>query len=171
MPPPERERLFDGKTGAIGRADIRAERPREADLLADVDRQLAALGFRPVGDLVCARFPDILGRGYARAAGDTWGGLFFGLIETSFDFVTQWDAAALLTTLNARGTGDEPRKSLYVSRLPHLGFAKLGELLEQHAARRETLTARFGAPIAVKPTLQAFAEAVDRGIARQLGKE
>ena len=169
MPPQKRERLFDGKSGAIDRADIRGERPRETQVLDSVDRQLATLGFTPVGDLACARFPDILGRGYARPTGDTWGGLFFGLIETSFDFVTHWDAAALLTTLNARGTGDEPKKSLYVSRLPHLGFRKLADLLEKHAERRETLAARFGAPIAAQPTLRAFAEAVDRGIARQLG--
>ncbi len=170
MPSAPRERLLEGKAGPIDRADIRAERPREAERIDAVDRQLAPLGFHPVGDLVCARFPDVLGRGYARDSGDTWGGLFFGLIETSFDFVTEWDDAFLMTTINGRGEGDDAKKGVYINRFPNLGFDRLVDLLEKHDARREALTAKLGAPLIPEAQLRAFAEAVDRGIARQLGK-
>ncbi len=170
MPPAPRERLLDGKVGAIERADIRAERPREVERVDAIDAQLAPLGFRPVGDLVCTRFPDVLGRGYARASGDTWGGLFFGLIETSFDFVTEWEAAFLMTTVNGRGEGDDAKKGVYVSRLPKLGFDRLVDLLEKHETRKAALCAKLGTPRATQPDLRAFAAAVDRGIARQLGK-
>ncbi|MCC6739522.1 MAG: hypothetical protein IT452_10800 [Planctomycetia bacterium] len=170
MPSPARPLLLDGLTGRILQADIRSERPREIDRIEAIDRQLAPLGFRPVGDLVCERFPDVLGRGYARDAGDAWGGLFFGLIETSFDFVTQWDGGFLMTTINGRGEGDAPKSGVYVTRLPGLGFDRLGELLERHAARAASLEPALGKPIRAEATLRAFAEAVDRGVARQLGK-
>jgi hypothetical protein len=163
-----RERLLDGSSGPVGRADIRAERPREVERLAAVDAQLAALGFSPLGDLVFEIHADVLGRGYAAKTGDTWGGLFFGQIESSFDFVTHWASATLLTTLNGRGTGDEPKKGLYVSRLPNIGFSRLADLLARHAERRDDLSKKLGPPMPVDPTLRAFAEAVDRGIARQL---
>jgi hypothetical protein len=170
MPEPKRQRLIDGKAGAFDRADIRVERPRDIERLELVDAQLAALGFKPLGDLVCTRFPDVLGRGYARAAGDVWGGLFFGHIESSFDFVTQWEEALLMTTINGRGEGDNAKRATYVTRLPHLGFDRLKELHAKHEERKALLTARIGKPLAAEPVLKSFAEAVDRGIARQLGK-
>lgn len=169
MPSPARPILLDGASGRILKADIRAERPRELDRIDAIDRQLAPLGFRPVGDLVCARFPDVLGRGYARDAGDAWGGLFFGLIETSFDFVTQWESAFLMTTINGRGEGDVAKRGIYITRLPRLGFDRLGELFERHTARAASLEAALGKPLRAEASLGAFAEAVDRSIARQLG--
>jgi hypothetical protein len=164
-------RILEGKIGAYARVDIRSVRPREIAMLDSVDGQLAALGYEPVGDLVCSKFPDVLGRGYARPSGDTWGALFFGLIQTSFDFVTSWEAAMLTTTLNERGTPDDPKRGLYFSRHAKIGFARLEQLLEKHARRKEELSKKLGAPVPVAPGLRRFAEAIDRGIAMQLGSE
>jgi len=164
-----REFVFKGKVGTFDKIDLRAERPRGAETFDSVDAQLARLGFQPLGDLVCSRFQDVLIRGYARESGDTWAAMLNGVLETTFDFVTQWEGAGLTTTLKGHGPGDDPRTGQYYSRQGRLGFGRLGDLHAKHEQRKATLSKKLGTPLPAVPSLVALAEAVDRGVARQLG--
>jgi hypothetical protein len=160
--------ILAGEVGKFEKAELRRERPLDENTVVETDRQLKKLGYQVLGDLVCSRFPEVLVRGYARAGGDTWGALICGMLESTFDFVSELGDAGLTTTLNAGFEHDEPRKRIYRSRHPELNFFLLADLHARHDKRKATLAKKLGAPRPTEPTLRALAEAIDRGLRREL---
>jgi predicted DNA-binding WGR domain protein len=164
-----RELILEGKVGKFEKIDMKKERPTETDFVDRCDRQMKELGLEPLGDVVCSRFPDVLVRGYARAGGDAWAAFLAGVLQSSFDFFTHWPTAGYTTTMNDSPSRDDPKKGVYISHHPKLNFFLLKELSAKHEKRKKTLAKKLGTPLATEPTLRAFAEALDRGVARQLG--
>jgi predicted DNA-binding WGR domain protein len=164
------ELVLEGRIGRFDKVDLARERRLEENLIEESDRQLRELGYRVVGDLVCSRFPDVIVRGYAREGGDTWGAYLAGVLESSFEFVTQFEKDAGLTTTFKAGPPDEPAKGLYRSRHPKLNFRMLKRLHEQHESRKKALGGKLGAPLPTPVDLVAFAQAVDEGVSRQLSE-
>lgn len=163
-----REPIFEGKVGRFEKIDLKKERPAEREIVDGADRQLEALGYVLLGDLVCSRFEDVLVRGYE--CGDTWGLLMCGVLQSSFDFVTRFkDGSVLTTTMTDGASKDEPRKGIHRSRFPKLGLDEIGKLHEKHEKRKEALEKKCGGRVRTESTLAALAQAIDYGVSKQLG--
>jgi hypothetical protein len=162
------ERILEGAAGRVfRRSDMRGLGPPAAARVAETDIALAALGYAPLGDLVCTALGDIVLRGYARPDGDTWAVLIQGeggtLGPDTFDFVTRFEHGAALTTTRTRGSTDRAGRLDFKTSLPS---ADIATLHARHEQRKAELAAQYGRPLPVTPELAALARAIDEALGR-----
>ncbi len=160
------ERILEGAAGRVfQRSDMRGLGPHAAARVAETDAALAALGYAPLGDLVCTTLGDIVLRGYARPDGDTWAVLIQGgtLGPDTFDFVTRFEHGAALTTTRTRGSTDRADRLDFKTSLPN---ADIATLHARHERRKAELAAKHGRPLPVTPELAALARAIDEALGR-----
>lgn len=162
--------VLEGRAGSYHRASLLADRPLEAEVFDRCEQQLAPLGFRHVGDLVCTKFADVVVSGWARDDGDAWAVLLSGLLESTFELVTEWEGGTWLTT-TLRSATDDPERRLYRTGCPELNLIQLAELHRRHEGRKSALIASEGPARSARPDLRALAESIDRCLVRQLGLE
>jgi hypothetical protein len=123
-----------------------------------VEEAMAGLGFRPMGDMVCDAFGDIVLRGYGRPAGDVYALTYAGTVgQFLYEFNTRFSDGSSQTTSIHHGKN---RRELLTF---HAWFpnASVEELFEHHVA---AVTKRTTAKVKPEPhpmNLAVLAERID----------
>jgi len=131
-----------------------------------VNEAMAALGFEHMGDLVCDRFSDVTMRGFAPREGNAYGCHMRSLLARGvIEFVTSFTDGATFTTSTNPELQNLPHKGIYGRSLPD---ANPEQLLAEHRQSIEELAAAGREPVAVEPTLEGLAKAVDAFLVKQM---
>ena len=124
---------------------------------ASVDAALAALGFAPIGNLICERLGDVKVRGFARS-GPIYGVYLRSLMSSGVvEFFTSFEDGATLTTSTNDGQ-ELPHKRLFKR---CLADAEPAELLAAHEEVVAEIAGQGAAPVEIAPTLEGLARSID----------
>lgn len=155
--------VLEGVRGVYYEADPDVVHPKAVS----VDARLAALGYEPLGGLLCRRFQRVLVQGYARPGGSAYALVLLPNVpHRAVELLTTFTDGSSLTTTTNDGPGDDPARRILRTRCPGLGVAELD------ARHRERVAALLAGGRIVRPTeasLEALAGAIDDFLVRYDG--
>jgi hypothetical protein len=132
--------------------------PADVEML---DREMEALGLRPLGDLRTDKVPYAIMRGYAAPGASAYGA---ALANTQGEFVVEFHSEVAdggsVTTSSRPGLKADKKKKCYRASHPTAEVAELWRLHQEALARHGG-----GAP--VQGTLEDLCQALDRSLQRQ----
>lgn len=155
--------VLDGKKGPYYEADADFRHPSSGS----VHQKMAALGYEPLGGLLCRRFQRYLVRGWSCPGGSAWGLLLLApaVAYRVVEFHTTLDdGSTLVTTTHPVGPGDEPARRIFRERVPG---ASVTDLEARHRARVADRLERGGVALATEPSLEALARVLDAFLVRR----
>lgn len=167
--PSSAEVIHEGTFSQYRRADLFALKGVDRAKVEATDRRLAKLGFVHIGDLVCVKAGDVVVRGYAAPeGGDAWAVLMQGTFgQGGFDFASETEGGASVTTSTTPGQSDDPRKKTFKRSYPP--GTPFDELWREHRERLALVEKEHGRTVPVKPDLAALCAAIDAALVKQLG--
>jgi hypothetical protein len=161
--PPEGALILEGVRGKFFHTQ---GKPADAEDRAKWDSDLAALGFRPLGQMTAERVRELTVLGYVLPDSPIYAVVCLGGIapRSALDFYTTFaDGSSQTTTTNLFADGDAPKWGIFKKAFPQ---ASPAELLEKHHERMPKLVKKHGEPRPVTPTLEALAAAIDEYFVR-----
>jgi hypothetical protein len=149
--------VHQGKRSAFRAADISKVKAARGKVAA-IDAAMAAGGLRPLGDMVCEVFGDLVIRGYRSDAGDAYGMLYAGTTgQLVYELYTAFRDGSTLTTSINQGAGKGK------ARFVHLPDASVETVVARHAAAVTRSRAR---PQQHAPELAGLAREIDAYLVR-----
>jgi cytohesin len=179
IPPPDSEVVLEGAFGRFLRAEPRLEmlvqgqmwtserhsmRPR----LAQVDAEMAGIGYHALGAIVCERIGDVVLRAYGAAQAEAFGAWNVGVMGTAMDFVSYLSDGSSLTTTTHEESKTSARGGNYVRAIPDASVRVLHHKHELRVARRAKAVQL--SLDSAEPSLVALARAVDRSLVRRFAE-
>ena len=135
------------------------------------DKEMAELGYKPVGDVVSTFFSKLANRGYAKPGGNTW--VLFRAEACSqpkvsgyWELSTVFEKGAQLETTRAAMSKDEPKRKIFriLDANPDPAV-----LLKKHEKRIPELEKKYGTAMPVNADMKSLAAAIEASFVRLMG--
>ncbi len=160
------EVILDGEQATYFRADIRELKKLDKKALRTADRDMAALGFEPLGDLLCDRVKGVIIRGYGAPESCIYGVHMQSIDGQAFsEFFSHFAGNTSFTTSNNYSAEIIPKQGIYARVYDDFDAAQLHE---KHLDGVERFREHKGAePRPFEPSLEALAQAIDDFLQRR----
>ena len=160
------EVILGGEQATYFRADIRELERLYEKALRTADRDMAALGFEPLGDLLCGRVKGVIIRGYGAPDSCIYGVHMQSIDGQAYsEFFSHFEDDTFLTTTNNYSAEIIPKQGIYARVYDDFDAAPLHE---KHLDGIERFREHRGAePRPFEPTLEALAQAIDDFLQRR----
>jgi hypothetical protein len=158
--------LLEGAHGRYWRSDFARLDGLEQETRERIDRELAGLGFTPVGDLVAKKQRDIVLRTHVSDDGTSYAVLMGKrTMYLGYEFVTRFADGSTLTTTTNGAVDSHPEAGIYYKTCPG---AEVAALFERHRwGIGRFRTHKRTEPVRLDGTLVGVARELDAAFARR----
>jgi hypothetical protein len=157
--------VHEGLTGKFFETDTDAYATRIDKSCKAWDEQMRALGFEHLGDLVAAEIGHVAIRGYAAPDRTAYAALYVAENELpARDFYTVFNEGTSVTTTTLQHTLSLPRSRILVRSSTAMTAASL---FQEHHEAIERVEQHGPEPVAIVPTLEGLAQAIDEFLVRR----
>ncbi|MFC1851997.1 hypothetical protein ACFL27_17530 [candidate division CSSED10-310 bacterium] len=155
--------VHQGKASRFGMSNITAMPHVVPEDIEILDEEMKALGFQPLGDMVCEKISNVVIRCYAAENSVIYGMAMAGADQKTFvvEFYSNFDDQASISTSTMPGVESRHRKKIYRYSHPWSDYKDL------FARHNQTVADHNANPVTAQPTLKAYAETIDSFLVRE----